>query len=179
MNSKSFNFRLAVLFLSSLFVLSAAQAQDPPATLEEFNENYRQRIQKSELYGVYIPGDVEDAFTTFDKLIDSESKKKFKNMDEGAAATKLHFSLGRWIIRNWGFYEGSRLSHYIRTRYAIFHPDDAARFLIICYHRYLNERPLEIKALIRDFHEKQKQQKLKRIEEGTIIHEETRKINKG
>jgi hypothetical protein len=163
----------------SLLIFSAVQAQDPPATRQEFNENYQQRIQQGQLYGVYIPKDVEDAFSTLNRLIDGASKKKFQNMSEADAATKLHFSLGRWIIRNWGFYEGSRLSHYIRIRYAIFHPDDAARFLIICYHRYLNGRPLEIKSLVETFHEKQKQRKLQRIEEGTIIHEETRQVNKG
>ena len=147
----------------------------PPATKEEFKKNYQQRIRKESINGVYIPKDVPDAFVQLNELIDEDSKQKFRKVHEDTAVTKLHFSLGRWIIRNWGFYEGSRLSHYLRTNLDIYHPEDMARFLIITYHRNLNRKPLNVKELVEKIHQKQEQERRQLLEEGTIIHEETRK----
>ncbi len=154
-------------------------AQDPPATKEEFLENYQRRIQQEYINFVYIPKDLTDAFVQLTELTDKESRLKFKNMSEEDAARKLHFSLGRWIILNWGFYEGSRLSHYIRENLGIYHPDDMAEFIIVTYHRSLNRKPLAVKELVEYFHQKQEEEKQERINRGTIISEETRKRNKG
>lgn len=35
---------------------------------------------------------------------------------EDVIASKLHFSLGRWIELNWSLVEGSRLSHYYKLK---------------------------------------------------------------
>lgn len=160
--------------LPLLFVLvfsASAPAQDPPDTPEEYRENYQRRIRKEYLDGVYIPKDLTDAFVTLNTLIDKESKAKFRAVSEDTAATKLHFSLGRWMIRNWGFYEGSRLSHYIRENLDLYHPDDMARFIIITYHRSLNRRPLEVKELLEAFYEKREREKRRLLEEGKVIEE--------
>ena len=113
----------------------------------------------------------------FNQLIDKESKQKFRKVNENTAVTKLHFSLGRWIILNWGFYEGSRLSHYLRTNLEIYHPEDMARFLILTYHRNLNGESLNVKELVEEIQQKQEVQRQQLLEQGTIIHEETRKRN--
>src|SRR5690606_32780541 len=84
-------------------------AQEFPVTEDQFEKEYQKRIQKEFLNGVYIPKDLADCFVQLNRLTDDASKTKFKNMPEEDAARKLHFSLGRWIIYNWGFYEGSRL----------------------------------------------------------------------
>ena len=148
-------------------------AQNPPNTEDEFEIAYQKRIQKEYLNGVYIPKDLADCFIQLNRLTDDESKKKFKTMSEADAATKLHFSLGRWMIYNWSFYEGSRLSYYLKNL-GISHPDDMAKFIIITYHRNLNKNKLEVKALIDDFAKKKEEEEKKRLEGGTIIHEETR-----
>ena len=148
-------------------------AQNPPATEDEFEKAYQKRIQKEYLNGVYIPKDLADSFIQLNRLTDDESKKKFKEMSENDAATKLHFSLGRWMIYNWSFYEGSRFSYYLKNL-GISHPDDMAQFVIITYHRNLNKNKLEVKALIDQYAQKKEEEKQKRIDQGTIIHEETR-----
>jgi hypothetical protein len=127
--------------------LSEVCAQEPTSTLEEYEERYARRIRQTYLNEVYIPEDLGDAIVQFNKLISPESKQKFKAMSEADAATKLHFSFGRWIIINWGFYEGSRFSHYLK-QLGLSHPDDMARFVVVCYHRNLNKKPLEPKVLI-------------------------------
>lgn len=168
-------FSLALLFAASVQLA----AQDPPSTREEFEKNYGRRIQQEYLNGVYIPSDMEDAFQTLNELIDDESRKKFKNMAEEDAATKLHFSLGRWIIHNWGFYEGSRFSHYLRSKLSLSYPDDMAQFVIVTYHRNLNRRPLEIQSLVSHYREKRDSMYQKYLDEGTILKEWVRKREKG
>ena len=109
-------------------------------------KQYQQRIKKDIINGVYIPADLAECFMELNKKISKESKAKFKIMPEAEAATKLHFSLGRWIWHNWSFYEGSRLSVYL-NKVGVHHPEDMAQLIIITYHRYLNKKPLEVKAV--------------------------------
>jgi hypothetical protein len=84
-------------------------------------------------------------------------------MDEVTASKGLHFSLGRWIWHNWSFYEGSRLSVYM-NKVRVNHPEDMAQVILITYHRYLNKKPLDVKALtimIREARDKERE-RLKR-----------------
>ncbi len=166
-----FIFSTTFLLLS---ILNIGLAQKPPTTEKEIEKRYNERIKKKYIHGVYIPEDLADAFVHLNKLIDKDSKKKFKEVPEKVAVQKLHFSLGRWMIYNWGFYEGSRLSHSIR-KMGVSHPDDMARFVIITYHRYLNKDDLKAKELVEYFVEKQKQEILDRKSKGKVIHEEKRK----
>lgn len=109
-------------------------------------KQYQQRIKKDVINGVYIPVDLADCFVELNKKISKESKAKFRAMPEKTASQNLHFSLGRWIWHNWSFYEGSRLSVYL-NKVGVNHPEDMAQLIIITYHRYLNKKPLEVKAV--------------------------------
>jgi hypothetical protein len=111
------------------------------------------------------------------KKIDPQSKAKFANVTEDEAASKLFFSLGRWMTHNWSLYEGSRLSKYMKDM-GIHHPDDMVRFFIVIYHRSLTKKPLEVKALVAKFAEKETEEKKKRLEGGTILHQEKKKASK-
>ncbi|MDX1667756.1 MAG: hypothetical protein R3350_11015, partial [Saprospiraceae bacterium] len=53
----------------------------------------------------------------------------------------------------------------------IAHPEDMARFVILSYHRYLNDRDLELKSLVEQIREERRKMIL---EDGEIIHEERR-----
>lgn len=168
-------FGLLLFFFSGL---TLAKGQVGPANnKKEYKEKYERRIQREKLNGVYIPRDLGDAFNELNKKIDEESKSKFMMVAEDTAAVKLHFSLGRWMIVNWGFYEGSRFSHYLRQA-GISYPDDMAKFVIITYHRYLKGQPLEIKSLAESMKEERKKEHQERLREGTILHEEVRKKEK-
>lgn len=130
-----------------LIGLSSLHAQKNSAAYQQWKKEYDERIQQEYLFDVYIPEDMGDAFLQLNKLIDESSKAKFKEASEEEAVHKLHFSLGRWIIYNWQFYDGSRLSHSLK-QLKIHHPDDMARVLIRSYHRYLNKKPLDIKEQV-------------------------------
>lgn len=170
------HFKNLSFLLILLLGLSAASAQtdSPPGNQAEYEKEYESRIKRDHLYGVYIPKDLTDAFIQLNRLIDEPSRQKFKSMPEDEAASRLFFSFGRWITHNWGFYGGSRLSHYLR-QLGVSHPDDMAQFIIIAYHRNLNRNPLEVKALVERFRAKRLEEIEAKRKEGTIIHEETRK----
>ena len=160
------NLILATLFLGSVFSISAQKDM----TAEE---RYEWRLKQEKLYGIYIPRDLTDAFVELNKRIDAESKAKFKNAPEDLVAKKLHFSLGRWMMVNWGFYEGSRLTAFL-NKLDIHHPDDMARFLIITFHRSINRTPLEVKSLVEDLKVKRSELEQDRLLQGEILHQETR-----
>ena len=143
-------------------------AQEIITDKEAFDKQYQERIQQEVLNGVYIPVDLEDAIQELERLTDADMIEKFRNAPEDTIATKLHFSLGRWIILNWGFYEGSRLSHHLKEAGLSF-PDDMARFIIVSWHRKLNDRPLEVEDQISSFQEMRKQEALEREKRKQVI----------
>lgn len=147
-----------LLFILCFGLSTSLSAQKNSAAYQKWKKEYDERIQKEYLFDVYIPEDMGDAFLQLNKLIDASSKSKFKAAEEEAAVRKLHFSLGRWIIYNWQFYDGSRLSHSLK-QLNIHHPDDMARVLIRSYHRYLNKRPLNIKEQVEFIEERKKRER--------------------
>lgn len=172
----TFSMRNISLVLSLQFVIIfGLLAQDPAKTADAYEKNYNARIQKEYLFGTYIPQDLTDAYVQLNKLISDESKKKFKNASEDDAVHKLHFSLGRWMAHNWGFYGGSRLSHFLNTL-GLKDPDDMTTFIIRTYHRNLNKKPLDAEKLINELIQKRKEAYLNRKLEGEVLYEETKKV---
>lgn len=150
---------------------------EPVATEAEYDKAYERRIQQEYLYGVYIPKDLSDAIVQLNKLADRESLQKFRMAGEEEAVRKLHFSLGRWIIHNWGFYGGSRLSVALKDM-GLHHPDDMARLIIRSMHRSLNKKPIEVKEQIALLQEAREAERKKRMESAEILYEEKRQLNR-
>ena len=169
-------FVLGLLFSGlSAVAQTAPKSEDGPAnTEEEYQKRYNERITKDRLHGVYIPKNLDDAMQQLDKGISVESKEKMKAIPEDSVCLIMHDRLGRWMITNWCFYEGSRISHYLRSA-GISYPDDMADFMIIAYHRHLNGKPIEIKSLAQYYRETRKKEFLEDKKKGTVISEETRK----
>lgn len=179
------NFRLKLpLLLTSFLSLAAAQnlfsqkEESPANTADEYEKQYQERIKKDKLGGVYIPKNLEEACAALSKLSSPESQAKFKKVAEDSVCMYFHASLGKWMIVNWSFYEGSRFSHYLRTA-GVTYPDDMVDFVIIGWHRQLNGKPLEIKQLFQ-FIKERRQRKVEReqaekLKTGEILHQETRK----
>jgi len=144
-----------LIFLAISPNFSTAQSESPaekinpqdtiPISLADkrFNEKYQKNIKKSRINGVYIPKDLDDAFQEIKELSKKESLDKFKQQDADFVVKRLHFGLGRWMILNWNFYEGSRISHHIKS-YGVTHPDDQARFLLFALHNHLNDKDLDL-----------------------------------
>ena len=168
---------MAALVLSSipLFAQPGQEKPEGPANTEqEFQQRYQDRITKDRLHGIYIPRNLEDACQQLNKNISEESRTKIKSIPEDTVAQLLHDRLGRWMITNWCFYEGSRFSHYLRSA-GVTYPDDMADFVIIAYHRHLHGKPIEIKELAVAFREKRQKAYQEELKSGEILREETRK----
>ena len=141
-------------------MIIGAFAQNKPRSNKP-EDVYHWRIQQAELDGVYIPKDLAECFIELDKKISTNSKTKFKEVDEMLAMKKLHYSLGRWIWYNWGLYEGSRLSVYM-NKIGMHQPEDMADFIVVAYHRHLNKKPLDAKELVEFFQERRRKEKEER-----------------
>ncbi len=164
-----------LLIMAVLIGTMSCYAQSNGAKAEAaYQKEYEKRIKKERLYGVYIPKDIADSFGALNRLTAQASRQAFKHAPEEVAVKKLHFSLGRWIIHNWGFYGGSRLSHHIKEL-GVTHPDDQAKLIIRSYHRYLNKKPLEVKEQVDVVLAIQKKKLEERMKKATILETTVRK----
>jgi hypothetical protein len=169
---------LLLAFTITLHAQAPTVKEEWPASTEaEFERQYQERIKKDKLNGVYIPKNLDEAMAELDKRISPESQTKVKAIPEDSVCLVMHGRLGQWMILNWGFYGGSRLSHYLRSAGITF-PDDMADFLILAYHRRLNAKPVGIKELALEFRDNRKKEFEAERKKGKVIHEETRKKNK-
>jgi len=139
---------LAALIISSFKI----QAQDPVSTPEQYDSLYAINIQLSRINGVYIPRDLSEAHKRIIELTAADKLDGFAKAEEKVVCKKLHFGIGRWMILNWNFYEGSRLSHYLKEE-GLLHPDDMAQYILRTLHRNLNKLELEKESIIAELKE--------------------------
>lgn len=172
MTYRNVTFALLVLFFTSANLM--AQQYNPPNDESEFERQYQERIKKDRINGVYIPRNLDDVLVQLNKLTSEEARQKFKTVPEEAVCKVMHNRLGQWMIANWSFYEGSRLSNYLRSA-GVTYPDDMADFLILAYHRHLNGHTVAIKELAVYFKERRKQEFEQRQNQGDVLKEEVRK----
>jgi len=136
---------------------------------------YNANIKKSTLYGIYIPRNTQDALSKLIELTDDEARKKLLTIDENLMAKKLYFGLGRWMEYNWNFAEGSRFSHFLRTK-GLTYPEDMTRFMLITFHRYIRNAALDSDALILTISNERTQKIKKEQDKMPIISTETKPI---
>lgn len=132
----------------SLFFSSLVIAQDSSSAFVSKDSLYNANVKKSRLYGVYIPRDISDALQKLMELTTEEARDPLKKVDEETIAKRLFFGLGRWMDYNWNFAEGSRFSHYLRNK-GLYDTDDMVMFMLITFHRYVNNKPLDSDTLIK------------------------------
>ncbi len=136
-------------------------------TPAEYEANYSKRIQMEEIGGVYIPKDLDDAFTELDRLSEPKGLAKFKSAPESAIANG-HFGLQKWVQLNWGLDEGSRISHYLKLK-GISVPDDMSRTIVLTYHRHLNGKPILLEQEIAIIAKRMEEEKAKRDADLKVI----------
>ncbi|MBK6698868.1 MAG: hypothetical protein IPG55_03005 [Saprospiraceae bacterium] len=134
---------------------------------------YNERIQKTRIADVYIPMNTNDAMNELLRLSDSVAREKIKTTKEDTIASKLHFSLGRWMQINWGFDEGSRLSHYYRTK-GVTYTDDMIDLLIRSFYRTIVKQPIEEEKLIQKYIDLRKQENIEKKKKAKVVQTITR-----
>ena len=75
------------------------------------------------------------------------------------------------MIVNWGFYEGSRLSHFLRGA-GLQHPDDMARVILVCFHRHLNQKELNLQEEVAYYQALREKVRLAREGEKEVLFEQ-------
>ena len=155
--------RTCLIICINLFLTGQIFSQAPASTKAELDSIYQVNIKLSKINGVYIPANITEAFLRLETLTPGDALEKFKLAEEKEVCRKVHFGIGRWMIVNWNFYEGSRLSHYLKEK-GLLHPDDMAQFLLRTFHRHLNKKDLEQKAIIEELAEERKKTARKLID---------------
>ncbi len=153
-----------LLFIGLLLVSGYAFSQ----TEAEYIAEYNKRITMEMINGVYIPADLDDAFSELNRLSDPKGIAEFKNTPEDSIRRKLHFGLGKWMLVNWGMEDGSRISHYLKQK-GITLPDDMVEYLIIMWHRNLNGKPLRSEEEIARIQKRMAEDQKKRDEDKKVI----------
>jgi hypothetical protein len=157
---------LNCIFYGILFFsvpIFAQETNNLPSTDTQIEAEYKRRITLEKINGVYIPKNLDDVYTTLDKMVDAESKFKVKMLPESKVDSVLSPRLGLWMSLNWSFYEGSRISHYLHSA-GVTYPEDMASFLLIAWHKHLNGKPVEIKNLAVGFRDKRRKQWAEEVE---------------
>ncbi|MBT8231524.1 MAG: hypothetical protein HKO66_00685 [Saprospiraceae bacterium] len=134
---------------------SYLNGQNLVSTQAEYDSLYAINIKLTKINDVYIPKDLEDAHRRILKLTPASSIKKFKMGEELSVCEKLHFGIGRWMIYNWNFYDGSRLSHFLKQK-GLLHPDDMAQFILRTLHKHLNKKEIDEKEIVEYLADKRK-----------------------
>jgi len=161
-----FMIKILSLYIAILMALSAhgsLLAQTPA----EFEANYAKRIKLEQINGVYIPVDLNDAFSELTRLSDPAGLEKFKSAPDSAISSS-HFGLMKWVQLNWGLDEGSRFSHYMKLK-GISVPDDMARVVVVTFHRHLNGKPLMLEQEILEIDKRLALEQAKRDSMKVII----------
>ena len=146
---------LFILTTLSTSILGQGVAVEGSEAEVAYKAKYEKNIKLTKINGTYIPGTLKEAHKRITKLTPKESIAKFKSAPEKEVCKKLHFGIGRWLIINWNFYEGSRISHLLKTK-GVLHPDDMAQFLLRTYHRTLNDKPLDEEVLVAELAKERK-----------------------
>ncbi len=144
-----------VIWCCFLLLQSLSSVSQPVQNSSEFEKQYAERIKMEYIFNVYIPKNLEEVFSELNRLTDTEARQKLKLADENLIASKLHFSLGRWMQIHWGFDEGSRLSHHYRMK-GITYTDDLIDLLIRAWHRHLRGVDIREDALIQNYIERRR-----------------------
>lgn len=134
----------------------------------EYQKQYAINITQEYINDVYIPKDLDDAFSELKRLASPEALEKFKMAPEHVISRKLHFGIGRWISVNWNFEGGSRFSHLMKEMGVTF-PDDMVEMTIVSFHRHLNEKSLNAKEQAQAFFDKRKKEQEERIKRAEIL----------
>jgi len=167
------NMKWLIVFVGGIMYAGFLPAQSIRSTEEaQFDSTYAAHIKMEEINGVYIPKDLDDAFSELERLSSPEDLENFRKAPEDAARSKLFFGLGKWMIVNWGFYEGSRLSDYLRKA-GLQHPDDMARVILVCFQRHLNGQPLRFDEEVAYYKAFREKERLERENQKEVIDEKT------
>ncbi len=167
-----------ILFLASVSFgqIDKGSSDGPPSSAADYEARYQERIKLSEIAGVYIPTDLDDAYVQLAQLSPKESLQFYRDQDENEVVLGLFPKLGRWIILNWGFEGGSRMSHYLRNQ-GVHLPEDMSMLIMRSWHRHLNGIPVDLEGQVQIIQERIALEQAERLQNAKVIQETRRKVD--
>lgn len=135
-----------LIFLSS--VIAIAQTGESEYKVA-FDKQYEENIKKERINGRYIPKDMEDAHLLLDQTLDDEVKAFYRTLPDSTAAKATINGIGPWILKNWNLFEGSRISHHLKTEKKIHHPVDMVYYILQTYYRYMMKLDIPEEPLLK------------------------------
>lgn len=95
-----------------------------------------------------IPKDISQCLISLDHLLSKEDREQARKDPE--FALMYHHSLGRQLRNDWGLWRGSKLKIYFQ-KLGIDHADDMSGIILTSYHRWLNNRTIELNKQIKEY----------------------------
>jgi hypothetical protein len=116
---------------------------------QKHNKEDKIRYTTDTLRGIYIPLNLEDCFTTLDKMYSDSVKIEITKLSEEEYSSGNHlFGIGRWMRNNWHLWGGSRLTKSF-NKLGIYHSESMSGIIMDSYHRYLRKEGIKLKEQIK------------------------------
>jgi hypothetical protein len=166
-------FAITCLTVAPLSAQTTRPVLKPGNTPTEIAKNKEWRVQQSQLGGVYIPIDIFDAFKELDKKLEPDVKSKMIALKEEEVEQKVS-GLGLWMCQNWGFYDGSRFSEYLKQT-GVTYPEDMARLTVVSYYRYCHKKDIGLRELAQKYKDIRRKKYEERLKKATVLQDNVKK----
>ena len=113
---------------------------------------------KSEIDGVYIPKNLEDAISEVNGFYPDSLKTEIRKLSENEFVGQYHMGTGLYMRNNWNLWGGSRLSKYFKRK-GIKHPDDMSGIILTSFHRRLTGKEINFREQVSEYKEYWKESK--------------------
>lgn len=96
-----------------------------------------------------VPKNLEECFLILEQVLDEETIKQFKAMEEKDMMATTHHSLGRWFRNNYGLWNNkSVLCIWFKEEFGIVHADDISGIILTSFHRKLNAKEINVEEQV-------------------------------
>jgi hypothetical protein len=105
------------------------------------------QTEKKDVYDLPIPKDLESCFDILDKTLTDIELEVVKTYPEDSIYFHEEFQPGADFFHAWKLYDGSRLTKYFNKK-GLVGSHEIYETILISYHRYLNNKPIDLEGLI-------------------------------
>lgn len=103
---------------------------------------------KKDIDDLPIPKTLEKCFVVLDETMEDNKILLIKTLEEDSILIHPKFEYMADFFHTWKLYEGSRLTKYFNKR-GLDDPHDIYETILISYHRYLNNKPINLEEQIK------------------------------
>ena len=130
---------------------------------------YGQHTEK-DVYDLPIPRNLEQCFKILGKTLSENELFVIRTFPEDSIYFNNEFKNGADFFHAWKIYDGSRLTKFFNKK-GLSGSHEIYETILISYHRYLNQLPIDLSGQIKSFQAKQKadyDEYMKRTEQDSI-----------